>query len=110
LIHEDLKAMDRWLNNQVKYASLEAVRIKNAPKKSFKDRLRLIGVSPLVCGAYAYLKAGGPLRRGASDAYAFERLIFEAILARMLADNNMEHISLTKLVADDSASTKGFIR
>src|ERR1700736_1453549 len=33
LIHEDLKPVARWLSNQVKYASLEAARIKCAPKK-----------------------------------------------------------------------------
>jgi glycosyltransferase involved in cell wall biosynthesis len=87
LIHEDLKPVNRWMSNQVKYASLEAARIKCAPKRNFKDWLRMVGISPALWGAYAYVKAGGPLRFGASRAYAYERLIFETILARMLLDN-----------------------
>jgi glycosyltransferase involved in cell wall biosynthesis len=97
LIHEDLKPMNRWLSNQVRYASLEAARIRKTPKKSFKDWLRVFGISPGIWAAYAYLKAGGPLRRGASEAYAYERLIFEAILARMLTENDAGHLSPTTL-------------
>ena len=86
LIHEDLKPVGRWLNNQVKYASLEAARIKCAPKKSFKDWLRIAGISPAVLGVGAYALAGGPFRSDAAKAYACERLIFEAILVRMLTE------------------------
>lgn len=86
LIHEDRKAVDRWAQNQIKYASLEAVRIKNSKSLSLKDRLRVAGISPLVWGAYAYIKAGGPWKAHASRAYAYERLIFEALLARVLAE------------------------
>jgi glycosyltransferase involved in cell wall biosynthesis len=86
LIHEDLKPVSRWLSNQVNYASLEAARIKCAPNRSFKDWLRVVGISPAIWGIYAYLRAGGPLRSAASRAYACERLIFEAILARMLSE------------------------
>jgi glycosyltransferase involved in cell wall biosynthesis len=89
LIHEDLKPMGRWLSNQVKYAALEAARIKCTPKRSFKDWLRLAGMSPPIWGAYAYIRAGGPLRSSASRAYAYERLIFEAILNRMLAEQRL---------------------
>jgi hypothetical protein len=87
LIHEDLKPISRWLTNQLKYASLEAGRIKCSGSRNLKDRLRLAGVSPPIWGIYAYLKAGGPFRSAASRAYAYERVIFEAILARMLADS-----------------------
>jgi len=86
LIHEDLKPMSRWLNNQMRYASLEAIRIRRAEKQSFKDWLRISGLSPAIVGAWAYIRAGGPFRPHASRAYACERLIFEGILARMLAE------------------------
>ena len=36
-------------------------------------------------GAYAYLRAGGPFKGRASRAYAEERMVFEALLARLLA-------------------------
>jgi glycosyltransferase involved in cell wall biosynthesis len=86
LIHEDLKPMSRWLNNQITYASLEAARITSASSIGFKDWLRLAGIGPAVVGAWAYVRAGGPLRPVSSKAYACERLIFEAMLARLLAE------------------------
>lgn len=85
LIHEDRKPVSRWLANQIKYATLEAERIRNAPVKGFRDRLRRSGISPAVWGTYAYLRAGGPFKGGASRAYAQERMVFEALLARLLA-------------------------
>jgi glycosyltransferase involved in cell wall biosynthesis len=101
LIHEDLKPVNRWLSNQVKYAALEAARIKSTPKRSFKDSLRVAGISPAILGAYAYVKAGGPFRSGASRAYACERLIFEAILTRMLTEG-AEGASSTAIVRTDN--------
>src|SRR5229473_5182646 len=50
LIHEDHKAVSRWLNNQMEYASLEAARIRCARSTNLKDRLRLAGVSPAIWG------------------------------------------------------------
>ena len=85
LIHEDLKPFSRWVVNQLQYASLEAERIRSAPAQSFRDRLRQSGISPAIWGAYAYLRAGGPLKGRASRAYAEERMVFEALLARLLA-------------------------
>lgn len=86
LIHDDQKPIDRWVSNQIKYASLEAARIKRSSRKTLKDRLRMAGLSPTIWGAYAYLKSGGPVNNRASRAYAYERLIFEALVARLLAD------------------------
>jgi hypothetical protein len=85
LIHEDHKPFSRWLANQLQYASLEAERIRNAPTTSFRDRLRRSGVSPAIMGGYAYLRAGGPFVGPASRAYAEERMVFEGLLARLLA-------------------------
>ena len=55
------------------------------PAQSFRDRLRRSGISPAIWGAYAYLRAGGPFKGRASRAYAEERMVFEALLARLLA-------------------------
>jgi len=85
LIHEDRKPFARWLANQLQYASLEAERIRHEPTQSFRDRLRRSGVSPAIWGGYAYLRAGGPLKGPASLAYAQERMVFEALLARLLS-------------------------
>jgi len=85
LIHEDFKPVSRWLANQVKYAGLEAERIRTARTQSFRDRFRRSGVSPAIWGTYAYLRAGGPFKGRASWTYAQERMVFEALLARLLA-------------------------
>ncbi len=70
----------------MKYASLEASRIKSAQKKGFKDRLRTAGDQPSYLSLSAYIKAGGPLNLASSRAYAYERMIFEAVLARVLIE------------------------
>jgi glycosyltransferase involved in cell wall biosynthesis len=94
LIHEDLKPFSRWLANQLKYASLEADRIRHAPAASLRDRLRCTGFSPAIWGAYAYLRSGGPFKGSASRAYAEERMVFEALLARLLAGPESAGVSL----------------
>jgi glycosyltransferase involved in cell wall biosynthesis len=86
LIHEDRKPVSRWLENQMTYASLEAARIMESRTRSLKDRLRLAGISPAIWATYAYIKAGGPWKSPASRAYAYERLMFEALLSRLLAN------------------------
>ena len=93
--------MSRWLSNQVKYPSLEAARIKCAPKRSFKDWLRVAGISPTILGAYAYVRREGrivPVLRGLT---ACQWLIFEAIRARMLTEG-AEGDSSTAIVQTDS--------
>jgi hypothetical protein len=94
LIHEDLKPFSRWLSNQLQYASLEADRIRNSPAASLRDRLRRSGFSPAIWGAYAYLRSGGPFKGGASRAYAEERMLFEALLARLLTSPNSAGLPL----------------
>jgi glycosyltransferase involved in cell wall biosynthesis len=99
LIHDDRKPLSRFLYNQVRYAALESERIQNSTRKSLKDKLRVWGISPVVWGAYAYMRAGGPLKALSARSYAYERLIFEAILARLLA----EGAATPESVASDSS-------
>jgi glycosyltransferase involved in cell wall biosynthesis len=94
LIHEDRKPLSRWLANQLKYAALEAERIRSAPASSLRDRLRRSGFSPAIWGAYAYLRAGGPLVGHAARAYAQERMVFESLLARLLTGPESAKLSL----------------
>ena len=84
LIHEDRKPLDRWLANQTTYAVLEAARIRRNNSCSLKDLVRRLGCSPVLLGAYSYFKAGGLANGKSAVAYACERLIFEALLTRML--------------------------
>ena len=47
---------------------------------------------PLVAGLAAYLKAGGPLRGSASLRYAYERALFECLLAiRLISGDSSLH-------------------
>jgi hypothetical protein len=43
---------------------------------------------PLVSGLAAYVRAGGPLRGRAALRYAYERLLFECMLAMRLLDTD----------------------
>ena len=88
LIHDDKKPLRQWLSSQLKYAQLEANRINATSRVGLKDRLRLLGLSPVIWWLYAYIKAGGPWNSPASTAYAYERLIFESILARVLCEQS----------------------
>ena len=87
LIHEDRKPLDRWMSSQFRYASLEFDRLRSSTKRTLKDNLRIWGLSPAIWSMYSYIRAGGLLNPRAARAYAYERLIFEAILARMLAES-----------------------
>jgi len=42
---------------------------------------------PIVAGLAAYVRAGGPLRGAAAVRYAYERTVFECILAMRVLEN-----------------------
>jgi glycosyltransferase involved in cell wall biosynthesis len=81
ILHDDRKPLERWLNSQEAYARLEQARLDGGAPGSLKSTLRRIGLMPLVAGASAYLRAGGPLGGWASLEYAYERMTFETLLA-----------------------------
>lgn len=86
LIHDDRKPLEGWLRSQWQYAVLESRRIGHGPVAQLKDQLRVWGVMPLVAGSLAYLKAGGPFYGAPARAYAYERMLFETLLARTLLE------------------------
>jgi len=89
LIHDDRKPVERWASSQIGYSRHEQQRMAHAARSSLKDRLRRTGLMPLAAGALAYARAGGPLRGGAALRYAYERVVFEALLAmRLLEDGD----------------------
>lgn len=90
LIHDDRKAVERWVTSQLKYSLLELQRITDQKRLRWRDRLRRWGVMPLVIGPYAYLKAGGPLAGAAAGRYAYERLLFECLLAIRLLTERLQ--------------------
>jgi hypothetical protein len=84
LIHDDRKSMDRFFQAQLKYSRLEAARLLNGRGNRWQDRVRRLGLMPILAGPAAYVRAGGPLRGLASLRYAHERVLFESLLALRL--------------------------
>jgi Glycosyl transferase family 2 len=81
LIHDDRKPLSRFVASQMEYARLESIRLTRPDANRWQDRLRSLGLMPIVAGLGAYIKAGGPLRGSASLRYAYERTLFECLLA-----------------------------
>ena len=81
VIHDDRKALERWVQSQIGYSRLEYDRIAVLTKGSLKDKLRRMALMPLAAAAVAYILAGGPLRGSSSLCYALERLTYESLLA-----------------------------
>lgn len=89
LIHDDRKSVARFVHSQMEYSRLEASRLSAGALVRWQDRLRHRGLMPIIAGAVAYLRSGGPLRGSASLRYAYERTLFECLLAlRILNDEN----------------------
>lgn len=84
LVHDDRKSVDRWVDSQVRYSLLEATYLKDQPNGGFRRSMRRAGVMPLLAGLYAYCRSGGPFKGQASLEYAYQRAVYEAILAMRL--------------------------
>ncbi len=80
LVHDDRKPLERFVRSQLKYARLEAERLRANGPLRVRDRLRRAGLMVAPVGLLAYLRAGGPLKGRAALRYACERLIFECLL------------------------------
>lgn len=90
LIHDDRKPVERFTSSQLAYARLEDERLARGGRR-WQDRVRATGLMPLVAGAAAYVRAGGPLRGRAALRYAYERVLFECLLAmRIMERKNPE--------------------
>jgi hypothetical protein len=90
IIHDDRKSIERWVSSQASYSALEARRIAAQSPPRWRDRLRELGVMPLIAGALAYIRAGGPLRGAAAVRYAHERAAYECLLAIRLMSARLE--------------------
>jgi glycosyltransferase involved in cell wall biosynthesis len=90
LIHDDRKPLERWVASQLSYSALEAQRIASRDSYRFRDRLRELGVMPVIAGALAYIRAGGPFRGAAAVRYAYERAAYESLLAIRLMSLKLE--------------------
>jgi hypothetical protein len=90
ILHDDRKPLERWVASQLSYSALEAQRIASRDSYRFRDRLRELGVMPVIAGALAYIRAGGPFRGAAAVRYAYERAAYESLLAIRLMSLKLE--------------------
>jgi len=90
LIHDDRKPLERWVASQLSYSALEARRIAARESYQFRDRVRELGVMPVIAGALAYIRAGGPFRGAAAVRYAYERAAYESLLVIRLMSAKLE--------------------
>jgi hypothetical protein len=90
LIHDDRKSLERWVASQLSYSELEARRITERSSYRFHDCLRELGLMPVITGAVAYIRAGGPFRGAAAIRYAYERAAYECLLAVRLMSAKLE--------------------
>jgi glycosyltransferase involved in cell wall biosynthesis len=90
LMHDDRKPIDRWLSSQLSYSAIEAERIKIGSPPRWHDRLRQFGLMPPVVAMLAYIRAGGPFGGIAAIRYAYERALYECLLAIRLTSERLE--------------------
>jgi hypothetical protein len=91
LIHDDRKALERFVASQLAYSRLESSRLANGGSMRWQDHVRRLGLMPLVAGLAAYVRSGGPLAGRASLRYAYERATFECLLAMRVLDRDNPH-------------------
>lgn len=84
LVHDDRKPLERFVTSQLAYARLEAARLSTTTNRRWQDRLRRLGLMPVIAGVAAYLRGGGPFSGRAARRYAYERVLFESLLALRL--------------------------
>lgn len=82
IYHDDRKAYGRWLNSQWKYALQEAEKLKNENWASLSapDKLRKIGVAPILIFPYTLIAKGLIFSGWVGLVYASQRLVAEIAL------------------------------
>jgi len=93
LVHDDRKPLERFVASQMQYSRLELARLQRNPRDRWQDRVRASGWMPIVAGIGAYIRSGGPFRGRASLRYAYERAIFECLLALRVLSTRAEEDS-----------------
>lgn len=90
--HDDRKPLARWLSSQQAYARREADHLLAIPASTLNraDRIRLlIWVAPLLVFPYTLIVKGLLLDGRHGLFYAFQRLLFEIIVALELLDRGL---------------------
>jgi glycosyltransferase involved in cell wall biosynthesis len=90
VLHDDRKPLNRWLQSQDRYASLEASLLRRTSWANLRwqDRIRrLVVVAPWFVPLYCLVVKGGLLDGRAGLIYALQRAIAESVLALKLIDS-----------------------
>ena len=82
IYHDDRKSRQRWLSSQRKYAKQEAEKLAGTAFKhmSLQDRLRYLGLAPLIILPYTLVVKGTILDGLPGLEYAWQRFIAEFYL------------------------------
>ena len=91
--HDDRKPLERWFNEQIKYAGMEAAHLLNTSSAdlNFADRLRKkIVLAPALVFFYTLLGKGLILDGWPGWFYVFQRTLAELILSLRLLENKLK--------------------
>jgi len=82
IYHDDRKPWSRWLSSQKNYARQEAEKLANTRWQdlTWADRLRYLGLAPIIVPPYTLLVKGMIFNGWAGLIYAWQRFVAEACL------------------------------
>jgi glycosyltransferase involved in cell wall biosynthesis len=94
ILHDDRKPLDRWLDSQQRYLTIESRKLQATPwsQLSAADRLRLkTPLAPLAALLLCLFVNGGILDGWQGWTYAFQRCYAEMLLKLMLFEARAKH-------------------
>jgi len=89
IYHDDRKSLERWLDNQRRYARLEAEKLAKADDVGLTDRLRALTLAPPLVFLYCLFVQGLILDGKAGWYYTLQRTYAEVLLALRLLDDEL---------------------
>ena len=93
ILHDDRKALRRWVEAQQKYTELEGRKLlaSDPHQLSFSDRLRRLRiVAPTAVLVYCLIVRGGVLDGWPGFYYAFQRMFAEVLLSLYLLEHDFK--------------------
>jgi glycosyltransferase involved in cell wall biosynthesis len=94
IYHDDRKPLVRWFASQRRYAHEEAEHLLDPGRKTLTDRVRLVAwPAPLAVFIHTLILRGCLLDGWPGWYYAFQRLLFETMLALEIIDRRLRRDS-----------------
>jgi hypothetical protein len=93
ILHDDRKALERWLTEQQRYAVREADHLRRTPSAelNWPDRIRQkIVLAPMLVFLYVLLGRGLILDSWPGWYYVFQRTLAEIILSLRLMEEKLK--------------------